>query len=220
MSARIGACRARRTRMIHAIALPRTTVDVRVRRIARSPALRGVGPALAPLFPVGLPIVYLPVAYATALWLRRVGARGGRAIVASAWLGWLVHRAAVAAFVRERPRRPGLRRRTDSFPSGHTTAITSLALTTACVLYRQGLLSRRPAVALGVVAPVAMGAYRVLDDEHWATDVMGGWLVGAAIALSCVAADAVSNPPRVRARAATPSAAFHRARRERATSPT
>ena len=28
-----------------------------------------------------------------------------------------------------------------------------------------------------------MGAYRVLADDHWATDVVGGWLVGAAIGL-------------------------------------
>ena len=41
------------------------------------------------------------------------------------------------------------------------------------------------AVAIGSGAPLLMGAYRVIADDHWATDVAGGWLLGGAIGLAC-----------------------------------
>ena len=74
---------------------------------------------------------------------------------------------------------------TDSYPSGHTTGVTAVALTTAYVLGRQGVISKRRAIALAAAAPAIMGVYRVLDDEHWTTDVFGGWLLGGAVALAC-----------------------------------
>ena len=43
-------------------------------------------------------------------------------------------------------------------------------------------LSPTAALALGVALPGLMGASRVLADDHWATDVIGGWLLGGAIA--------------------------------------
>lgn len=103
----------------------------------------------------------------------------------AAWAGWLVHRGIKLVFVRERPHRRGQRRRVDSYPSGHTTGTTALAVTAAQVLARQGLVSPRRAALIGVGAPLLMGVYRVIDDEHWATDVIGGWLLGASIAFMC-----------------------------------
>ena len=105
----------------------------------------------------------------------------------AAWLGWLVHRAVKLGYRRERPLRPGVRRRTDSYPSGHTTGTTALALTLAYVLRREGLMSFRRAAAIAIVPPAIMGAYRVIADDHWATDVIGGWLLGGTIALTCSA---------------------------------
>jgi undecaprenyl-diphosphatase len=138
---------------------------------------------LAPLFIVGLPGGYITIAYGAAWWLRRRGRAGGPAIVTSAWLGWLVHRGVKLVYRRERPRIPRVRRRMDSYPSGHTTGATALAVTTALVLRRNGLVSPASAAAIAVGAPLVMGAYRVIDDEHWATDVLGGWLLGSSIAL-------------------------------------
>ena len=115
-------------------------------------------------------------------WLGRRGRRGGPAIVAAAWCGWFAHRGAKLVFVRDRPHRNG-RRRHDSFPSGHTTGATALALTTAYVLRSDRLISWRQAVALGIGAPAVMGAYRVIADDHWATDVFAGWALGSAVAL-------------------------------------
>jgi membrane-associated phospholipid phosphatase len=164
-----------------------TSFDREVRRLARRPALRGVDTALSPLFPLGLPGSYLLIAHATARWLRGDRRRGGSAIIASAWLGWLTHRGIKLAYRRERPRRSGIKRRFDSFPSGHTTAITAVALTTAYVLRRQRLISDRAASLLGFGLPALMGTYRVVADDHWATDVVCGWMLGSAIALGCTA---------------------------------
>jgi len=154
-----------------------TAIDHIARRVAQ-PATRSRG-AMAPLFVLGLPGAYIPIAYATALWVQRRRRRGGPAIVAAAWLGWLAHRAAKVVFVRVRPSTD--RRRTDSYPSGHTMGVTALAAVIGHVLSREGLLSQRAALGLAASVSAAMGAYRVLADDHWITDVVGGWLFGAAI---------------------------------------
>ena len=119
-----------------------TAVDRYVRRVTEGKGVRAAAVALSPLFPLGLPGAYIAAAYATAHWLRRRGRRGGPAIVTAAWCGWFAHRGAKLVFVRERPHRNG-RRRYDSFPSGHTTGATALALTTAYVLRRERLISSR-----------------------------------------------------------------------------
>jgi membrane-associated phospholipid phosphatase len=158
-------------------------VDARIRRAATTRAGQTAGLVMSPLFPVGLPGGYLAIAYTTARWLRRRKLAGGSTIVASAWLGWILHRAIKVAIVRRRPSRRGNRPRFDSFPSGHTTGATALALTTAAVLHRDRVLSARDASLLAIGAPLVMGAYRVVADDHWATDVVGGWALGSAIAL-------------------------------------
>jgi membrane-associated phospholipid phosphatase len=197
-------------------------IDRRIRSLAQTPALDGVRPLLAPLFPLGLPGGTITIASSTALWLRRRDRSGGANIVAAALLGWLVHRGVKIVYRRERPRVAGVRRRTDSFPSGHTTGTTALALTAAYVLRRERLISRRKAAAVGIGAPLLMGAYRVIADEHWATDVAGGWLLGAAIALGCGAF--LAEPKRktykqaARGREPKSSSASRRARPERSSS--
>lgn len=164
------------------------SIDRRMRRLARTRPMRVVDGMLWPLFPLGLPGSYIAIAYATARALHKRGRAGGPAIVSSAWLGWLSQRAIKLVYKRDRPRRRGVEPRTDSYPSGHTTGATALALTTAYVLRRRRLISRERAVALATIAPVIMGAYRVISDEHWATDVLGGWLLGGVVALGCSAA--------------------------------
>lgn len=198
-----------------------TSIDRWVRRRSRTPALHRASRAMAPLFLVGLPGGYITIAYALAHALRRRRRSGGPAIVTAAWAGWLVHRGAKLVLVRERPRKRGARRRTDSYPSGHTTGATALAVTVARILARQGLISERRARALGIGAPVVMGIYRVLDDEHWATDVLGGWLLGSSIALVCDAllADLGGARPPTES-AARPPSARPRVRRARPTSST
>lgn len=194
------------------------SVDRWVRRRATAPAPRRAARLLAPLFPLGLPGGYITIAYLLSRSLRRRGRAGGPAIVTAAWAGWLVHRGAKLMFVRERPRRRGQRRRLDSYPSGHTTGATALAVTTVRVLARHGLISKRRAALIGFGAPIVMGLYRVIDDEHWATDVLGGWLLGSAIGLTCdtLLSSAGGRPPAATKDSAAPRPAsrprVHRAR--------
>ena len=208
-----------------------SVIDRRARRLALSPPIRRLDGIMWPLFPLGLPGGYIGIAYVTAHKLHCRRRRGGPAIVTSAWLGWLAHRAAKLVYTRERPRRPGVKRRYDSYPSGHTTGATALALTTAYVLRRENLISLPVAVAIASVPPAVMGVYRVIDDEHWATDVLGGWMLGAAIGLTCnaVLADAVGGAahyvrgavtsPRVIRRRDRPASAKSAAAAGRADSP-
>jgi len=192
-------------------------IDRRARRLARTRQMRRARTLLSPLFPLGLPGGYITIAHLTARALRRRGERGGPAIVSSAWLGWLVHRAAKLVYTRERPHSRGVRRRTDSYPSGHTTGATALALSIAYVLRRERLISRPRAIAVASIPAIVMGAYRIIDDEHWATDVIGGWLLGGAIALGSIAVLADSDggtATQLKASAGSPRPLSRRGRRE------
>ncbi|MEY2459273.1 MAG: hypothetical protein QOG30_1103 [Acidimicrobiaceae bacterium] len=76
-----------------------------------------------------------------------------------------------------------------TFPSGHTTGITSVGVVAwlTCVSSWQHR-ARRLGGALLLVAVVAtVGASRVLLYAHYATDVVGGVLYGAAATLAAAA---------------------------------
>ena len=67
-----------------------------------------------------------------------------------------------------------------SFPSGHATNAMATYLL-AALLIAQIRRSLWVALAIGVAATI--GASRILLGVHWPSDVIGGWLWGAAIAL-------------------------------------
>jgi undecaprenyl-diphosphatase len=71
---------------------------------------------------------------------------------------------------------------TYSFPSGHATVSMTAAVTAAYVLWREGFLRRRAAVAIGILIPLLVGFSRTYLDVHWATDVLGGWSAGLFVA--------------------------------------
>jgi membrane-associated phospholipid phosphatase len=68
------------------------------------------------------------------------------------------------------------------FPSGHATAaavfvVVAIYLSTRTRVRAGGLMGL---AALVVVLGVGVGAARIALDAHWASDVLGGWLLGAA----------------------------------------
>jgi undecaprenyl-diphosphatase len=73
-----------------------------------------------------------------------------------------------------------------SFPSGHTTGVTAVALTLSYILVRERLMSGIHLVWVAFLV-LMVGASRVYLGVHWASDVLGGWTVGIAITACCCA---------------------------------
>ncbi len=73
-----------------------------------------------------------------------------------------------------------------SFPSGHALLSTAFYLTVAVLLTRAFPKKRVKAWVLGVGITFALivGMTRVYLGAHWASDVMGGWCIGAAWAMA------------------------------------
>jgi membrane-associated phospholipid phosphatase len=64
--------------------------------------------------------------------------------------------------------------------------LTALAVAVAHTLEREQILTGRQARALVLGLPILIGLNRVYVREHWLTDVLGGWALGAAVGLACV----------------------------------
>jgi undecaprenyl-diphosphatase len=79
-----------------------------------------------------------------------------------------------AAVDRPRPPHPHVHATLAAFPSGHA------AYSTICVALAV-VTSRATLVLAGLVAAFAIGVSRVYLRVHWASDVLGGWALGAAI---------------------------------------
>lgn len=150
-----------------------------------------------------------PLAVVAALVLMLLHRSRAAAALLAAWGGGTLLVEGLKALVA-RPR-PDLvwrleQARGASFPSGHAAGSMILFPLLGWLLGR--LIGRRgawvPAV-LGVGLALVVGVSRVLLGVHWAADVVGGWLLGAAIALLAAsapggAADDAGGPKRGDAR--------------------
>ena len=153
---------------------------------------------------VGAPSIVIPITAAMAgwLWSRRGLPIAGSIVLAPA-VATALFLALKRVYARKRPAGGALLgQHTYSFPSGHATASAAIFPTLAYVLWREGLLVGELATIVGVGAPIAIGTSRVYLDVHWATDVLGGWGVGALVsALGAVVYERVRRNTRIRGRA-------------------
>jgi undecaprenyl-diphosphatase len=153
--------------------------------------------AQRPIELFGLPGVYIPSALFLARQLRRKR-RGGSVVITNAALaGWVALRLSRLVIHRPRPPRPpGRRPKSEStFPSGHTTGVTALAVAAAATLCDERMLKPREALLLGIGLPLATAATRVYTREHWLTDVLGGWALGLSAAMAVLSLRRDSTEP-------------------------
>jgi undecaprenyl-diphosphatase len=166
-----------------------TALDWRVYEWACRSYRRGIVLAGLPLEGVGLPGAYIPLMLMLARRMKRNGQRGGRVIVSAAFAGWLTVRVMRRLVWRPRPPDPPRKRNAteSTFPSGHTTGVTTLALVAAKVLRDEQIATNAQALALGAGVPLLFGVNRVYVREHWLTDVLGGLALGTTVATGLLA---------------------------------
>jgi len=121
----------------------------------------------------------------------RRGPRGGAAVAVAATLAWAGSEGLKALFARVRPEDGLLELADGSYPSGHTTTAAALAVGVVCAL----TVSRSDAGARGVGAAAVAAAALVIAvtawsrlylGVHFASDTVGGALLGAGVALVVV----------------------------------
>ena len=110
-------------------------------------------------------------------------------VVTAVITGTILSQALKWGFARPRPDLVphGTEVYTASFPSGHSMLSAVVYLTLAALL-AQTQPDRRVRlylIALAIVLTVLVGASRIYLGVHWPTDVLGGWVFGAAWALLC-----------------------------------
>ena len=139
-----------------------------------------------------MPIAALATA---ALWRARgpqVAVPIAAASASAASLAWVLEQT-----MRPRKPPPGRHSPTEpAFPSGHALQTGAVAWTTAYVLVREGIASPRAAVPLALALPAASGLIKLWRDRHWFTDVVGGYLLGAAVAAAAMAGHEIARPRR------------------------
>ena len=148
--------------------------------------------------PVGKKWSYVPAALGTcAVLLATPGARRGGALrsrvagaaavlAASATARWLNP---VLDNLPQPPAPPGRDSPTKPvFPSGHAFGPGTVALSSAYVLAREGIVRPGSAFPVALAVPVVLAGGRVLEEKHWASDVLGGYLGAVALASVSMAA--------------------------------
>ena len=157
-------------------------IRARFPRRRRRPTKR----ALAAVGPIGKNWAHGPISIGVAAYAWHHGAGAGAiapplasavsAVLSTTFENTMPHRSPPPG--RHSPSEP-------SYPSGHSLRTMAVALTSAHVLTREGLVRARVAAPAIVAIPIVSGLSRLYLDRHWGTDVLGGWLAGIIVASVC-----------------------------------
>jgi undecaprenyl-diphosphatase len=85
-----------------------------------------------------------------------------------------------------RPPDPDATSRSLSFPSGHVTGMSAMGTLLSYVAWRRKVATLFVIPTSGLMV-VLMALSRIYLDRHWASDTLGGVLIGATIGLTCAA---------------------------------
>ncbi|MFD3539211.1 phosphatase PAP2 family protein [Streptomyces sp. NPDC058662] len=132
------------------------------------------------------------------LWWRGDRGRAVRVAVATA-VAALVQQGLKALVGRERPVWPDPvdSAHYSAYPSGHAmTATVVCGLLVWLLPRRTGRRTRWVAVAVAAVSAVGVGFTRLYLGVHWASDVVGGWLLGVTVVVLATAGSGQSRVPR------------------------
>ncbi|WP_217213572.1 phosphatase PAP2 family protein [Streptomyces sp. AC550_RSS872] len=130
--------------------------------------------------------------FAVAIWLvwRRRARWTAVWLVATCLLATLIQQTLKAVVDRPRPvwSDPVDSAHYAAFPSGHAMTATVVCGLLLWLLhhYGAGRALWRTAVAVAAVSVAGVGLTRVWLGVHWATDVVGGWLLGALVVVLAV----------------------------------
>ena len=161
-------------------------VDQQVHEVLQSHRSRAMDVVAKPITVLSLPILVVAATAGLVLWLQRekrseAALAIGFAPVAAATLGQTFTMLFPQRNPPDHPDQAGAQAAEASFPSGHTAGVTAEALAIGYILNREELVSPRVLAAL-LAWPIVVGATRVYRDRHWASDILAGWVAGAAMA--------------------------------------
>ena len=151
----------------------------------------------ATIAPAGKKKMYVPAALVASLFIlaapgvRRPGVLRSRAagvgamLLAASSARWL--NPAFDRWLPQPPPPPGHPPDRPVFPSGHAFGPGALSLATAYVLAREGLAAPALTFPVALTVPLVMSGARVIEEKHWASDVLGGYLGGIALSATCLA---------------------------------
>lgn len=166
---------------------PVLSTDVTISHIVQKKRLTFLDALSKMLSVVGSPTTAHTSALLISLALWKIGRRLEALMTAGlSMVSLLVRRSIQQTVHRPRPSKllvyVDTQKKTPSFPSGHTTASTAIWgwLIVLIVLLlpenrlRKGVLAASPALVILLVGPS-----RIYLGEHWASDVLGGYLLGS-----------------------------------------
>lgn len=168
---------------------PRTVLeDLRLRRLFPSYGRRSRKVAFQFGY-LGKEAAVLPAAAVIAAYLLNDGRKAGATAVLSATAMGTAASHIFDVTLPQKTPPPGRRAPFDPhFPSGHALHSATFLAIAAWVLGREGIADRR-ALTVGAGALAAsLGIDRLIQDRHWTSDVVGGWLAAIGIASFTAAA--------------------------------